>query len=216
MPSQCFCEAINTNLLRQPANSLSSFAFVFVGVFVLVLKQNEKRFPAIYKTIFGAAAIVIGIGSAFYHASMTFIGQFFDVFGMYLMVVFVFVYALERLFAFNHRTTLTLYFGLNFLLAMMLIYVPETRRYLFGLVLITGLIIEIIARRTKKIFVETKWWNIGFALFATAFVIWIVDNKKIICDPHSILQGHAVWHLLGAIAMLMLYAYYGSEVTTQA
>jgi hypothetical protein len=213
---QCFCEAIGGNkLLRQPVNSLSSFAFVFVGVFVLILKQNTERFPAIYKTIFGAAAVVIGVGSAFYHASLTFIGQFFDVLGMYLLAVFAFVYALERLFEFNRRTTLTFYFGLNLLLATMLIYVPETRRYLFGLVLIAGLIIEIIARKTRKIFIETKWWNIGLALFAIAFVIWIIDNKKIICDPNSVLQGHAIWHLLGAIAMLTLYAYYASEAITQ-
>jgi hypothetical protein len=213
---QCFCEAIGDNkLLRQPANALSSFTFVFVGVFVLILKRREKRFPAIYKTIFSAAAIAIGVGSAFYHASLTFIGQFFDVLGMYLLVVFVLVYALERLFEFTRQTTLTLYFVLNLLLATMLIYVPETRRYLFGLVLVAGLVIEIIARKTRKVIVKTKWWNIGFALFATAFVIWIVDKQKIICEPHSILQGHAVWHLLGAIAMLMLYVYYASEVTPQ-
>lgn len=211
----CFCEAVAQNkLLRQPTNTFSSFAFVFAGTFILFAKQNEKRLPEIYKIILGAAAIFIGIGSAFYHASLTFVGQFFDVFGMYLLVVFIFAYACQRLFRFKKPTTLTIYFGLNFIFALSLVYVPETRRYLFAFVLLTGLVIEIFARRTQKILIETKWWNHGFALFAVAFLIWIIDNKRIICDPQSFIQGHALWHLLGAIATLLLYLYYSSEKQT--
>lgn len=208
----CFCEAVGQNkLLRQPANTFSSFAFVFTGTFILLANQSEKRFPEIYKIILGVAAVLIGVGSAFYHASLTFVGQFFDVLGMYLLVVFIFAYACERLFRFKRSTTLTIYFILNFILALLLVYAPETRRYLFAFVLLGGLIIEIFARRKRQIAIETRCWNYGFALFALAFLIWAIDNKRIICDPQSIIQGHAVWHLLGAIATLLLYLYYSSE-----
>jgi len=56
-----------------------------------------------------------------------------------------------------------------------------------------------------------EWFYAGFALFATAFLIWGLDISKTICNPHSPLQGHAVWHLLGAVAAGFLYLYYASE-----
>jgi hypothetical protein len=44
-----------------------------------------------------------------------------------------------------------------------------------------------------------------------AFVLWVLDLTKILCAPNSWLQGHALWHVLGALAAGFLYLYYRSE-----
>ena len=49
----------------------------------------------------------------------------------------------------------------------------------------------------------------AFAAILTAFAIWNV-TKTWLCDPHSLLQGHAVWHLLCAVSAYLLYRYYAS------
>ena len=46
---------------------------------------------------------------------------------------------------------------------------------------------------------------------AVAYIIWILDNTRTICFEHSLIQGHAIWHILGAVAVLFLHKYYVSE-----
>jgi dihydroceramidase len=220
MPAKCFCEAIQFGQsIRQPANTWSSLVYVLVGALTIALTQAadtvwaELRLTKSYSIVLGLSIILIGVGSAFYHASLTFIGQFSDVLGMYLLTSFMLVYAWERLFDLNRTITLIVYFLINLVLVWFLIKVPETRRYLFGLVLIAAMIFEYLMRRFKKPLIQVRWWHIGFSLFTIAYVIWILDISKTLCEPYSYLQGHAIWHVLGAVAIWFLYYYYVSEST---
>ena len=58
---------------------------------------------------------------------------------------------------------------------------------------------------------ESWWlWRAAAAL-GVAFLIWVLDITQAVCSPESALQGHAVWHMLGALAGWCLYRYYASE-----
>ncbi len=48
-----------------------------------------------------------------------------------------------------------------------------------------------------------------------AFTIWNLSQRGW-CDPDSLVQGHAVWHLLGAVAAYLLFRLYASERTVGA
>jgi hypothetical protein len=43
-----------------------------------------------------------------------------------------------------------------------------------------------------------------------ASVIWNASQHGL-CDPHSLLQGHAAWHLLCAVSAYFLFRFYASE-----
>jgi hypothetical protein len=209
----CFCETANAHSpIRQTANTISSLAFVFSGMLMLTGNQASKRFPSIYSMLMGIASIITGVGSAFYHASLTFIGQFFDVFGMFLLAAFALVYAWERIWNLRLTTTLSLYLAINLFLSWMQIAIPDTRRYAFAIVLIVALLFEYYFRINAKPQIEVRWLRIGIGLLAIAYMIWILDNTRIVCFEHSLLQGHAVWHILGAVSVLFLHRYYVSEV----
>jgi len=212
----CFCESANAHSpIRQPANTVSSLMFVFSGMIVLAqMNQNNpvRRLPDIYTAIMGIAAIIIGVGSAFYHASLTFIGQFFDVFGMFLLAAFALVYAWERIWDLRLTTTLSLYLALNLFLSWLQIAIPDTRRYAFAIVLVVALMFEYYFRLKAKPSIEVKWLSIGIGLLTLAYMIWILDNTRLVCFENSLLQGHAAWHILGAVSGLFLYRYYVSEV----
>ncbi len=210
----CFCESANTHSpIRQPANSTSSLAFVFSGMLVLSQMQNNasKRFPGVYSAIMGVSSMIVGVGSAFYHASLTFIGQFFDVFGMFLLAALTLVYAWERIWTLRLTTTLSLYLALNLFLSWLQIAIPDTRRYVFAVVLLLALAFEYYFRLKKKPQIDVRWLWIGTSLLGGAYVIWILDNTRVVCFANSLLQGHAIWHILGAIAVLFLHRYYVSE-----
>jgi len=206
----CFCESANAHSpIRQIANTYSSLAFVFSGM--IILKQRSHG----YSTIMGIACLIIGIGSAFYHASLTFIGQFFDVFGMFLLATFMLVYSIERIYNLRLTTTIMLFLLFNIFLSGLQIAIPDTRRYAFAVVLILALAFEYYFRLKKKPQIEVRWLWIGTGLLSGAYIIWILDNTRLMCFENSLFQGHAVWHILGAIAVLFLHRYYVSEDLVQ-
>jgi dihydroceramidase len=214
-PDKCFCEAIRPGIIRQPANTWSSLAFVWVGLLVMFpathpAGNNPLTREKTYRWIYGAALILIGMGSAFLHASLTFVGQFFDVSGMNLLASFVLLYNLHRLRPFSAKIFLTAYVALNAILAWLLIEQASLRRWLFAGVLLAGLIL-LLFKRSEKGRTETRWLLYGLMAQLTAFIIWTLDIKGILCAPHSLMQGHAIWHLLGAVAAFFLYRFYSSE-----
>lgn len=209
----CFCEAANSDSpIRQTANTVSSLGFVFSGMLVMA-QRREGRFPFVYSIILGSSSVVTGVGSAFYHASLTFIGQFFDVLGMFLTAGFVLVYAWERIWTLRLKTTIGLYLLLNLCLGWIQILIPDTRRYAFAIVLVVALIFEAYYRRRKAPNIIVNKLQLGVGLLAVAYIIWILDNTHILCMETSLLQGHALWHLLGAVSVWFLYEYYASETT---
>jgi dihydroceramidase len=208
----CFCEAPNTQSpIRQAANTYSSLGFVFSGMFIVASACKGIRLSVCYSTLMGLASIIVGVGSAFYHASLTFIGQFFDVFGMFLLAAFMLVYAFERIWKLRISTTLGLFLTINILLSWLQIAIPDTRRYAFAIVLVIALVFEYYFRKKVNPQINVQLLQIGIGLLAGAYIIWILDNTRIVCFETSLLQGHAIWHLLGAVSVVFLHKYYLSE-----
>ena len=60
---------------------------------------------------------------------------------------------------------------------------------------------------------HTPYFWCGSAAYLLASFIWRASQKGgSICEPDSLLQGHALWHILGAVAMFCFYRYFRTEV----
>ena len=46
---------------------------------------------------------------------------------------------------------------------------------------------------------------------SVAATLWILDRSNVLCNPTSIFQGHALWHILTAVAVLTTYLSYRTE-----
>jgi hypothetical protein len=215
LTTHCFCEMPrNGTAILQPANAWSSFAFVWIGGLIVMAGQRRDRrtaFPVVAHWIYGLAAIMVGVGSFFLHATLTLWGQFADVLGMYLLSGFSLVYSLACWLRWRQRRSMIAYVVVCALLVSILLVMPETRRWLFALVLVLTLAIEILFARPRRRNVQFRLLLIGTAAHAIAFGIWILDQTRAVCAPESLLQGHAVWHVLGALSVWMTYLYYRSE-----
>jgi len=219
MPDHCFCENPNQTPIRQPSNTWSSLSFCFVGFYILLSrftsgkrKENRSSFgkSAIFSILYGLSLILIGFGSVFFHASLSLAGQFFDVTGMNCLALFIFLFHIHRVRKFPISIFLISYLILNLILAYSLFAYPFLRRYLFGIILISSLIPGFAFGSSHSEW-NYRWIASALIIQAIAFFIWILDLQKIICTPDSYLQGHAVWHILGAIASYCLYRFYLSE-----
>ena len=229
MPDACFCEAIGVGFIRQPIGTWSNLAFVLVGWLILedvwrsaLARSNLLARRRVYGIVYAVAVMLIGLGSWFYHASLTFVGQWFDVMGMYLLGTFMVLYNVARLRSLSGRAFALGYVAFNLALAISLIVVPELRRYLFGVLLLMTIALEyrnrvsstdretLISRR-NPVSADLRYFSAALLVYVLAQFIWTLDLNHIVCDPAGLLQGHAVWHVLTAWSAGLLYLYYRSE-----
>jgi len=218
--TRCFCELPRIgDLVLQPANSWSSYGYAFVGMLMIVLSRRpgwSSGFDREAAALFGLTAIFVGHGSMLLHATLTLWGQFFDVAGMYFTSAFMLVAALARWRRWPRRQAIVCYLGLLAVLLALLYQIPEARRWLFGLVLVAAIAVELGLARPQRPGVRSGYYFAGMGLQALAFAIWNLDQHGLVCQPQSRIQGHAVWHLLGAAAMWLSFRYYYSEQTNPA
>jgi hypothetical protein len=205
-PDHCFCEAIRDQLVRQPANTLSGAAFL--GVALLVLFSRRGSINAVYTQVFAGACALVGIGTIFYHASLTFVGQTVDVLGMYLVATFVVLYNLSRIRLLPPRTFAATYIAGNAALLAGLIMVPLARRYIFAALILLAIALEVGARRNNPTAPgDTRAFAAALVILLGGFAIWTLDITRAVCAPQSWLQGHAVWHLAGAASTWLVFRY---------
>jgi len=211
LPDDCFCEGLRDSLIRQPANTWSSLAFVAVALWVaarLTRRTRSERivFAGAEAGLFLGALVLVGLGSAFYHASLTFIGQVFDVSGMYLVATFILLHRLGPRWNLPPAWSVFGFVLANSGLMAAQVTTPSLRRIVFGVLLVAALAVEWRSTRAGR-----AWLAAGAGLMAIAFAIWLVDRRRLVCDPESLIQGHAAWHLLGALAAACLYRRYEAE-----
>ncbi len=56
------------------------------------------------------------------------------------------------------------------------------------------------------------WFWVGIASFITAYAIWLTGtDTHPACDPDSLVQAHAIWHVLSAVATLAFFWFFRTE-----
>ena len=217
MPDNCFCEPLRDGFIRQPVNTYSNLAYILVGLLILTNARRDKARANLllshraYSLVFGGATMAIGVGSFFYHASFTFVGQWFDLMGMYLFASFALLYTLARLRPMRGATFALGYVAVNTMLGYSLIVNPEARRQIFAAMIYGVIVLEALVLLAERPRIKTRYFVGALISLAVAYGIWLLDESRAWCDPAGIVQGHALWHFLTATAAGLLFLYYRSE-----
>lgn len=230
MPGECFCERVRYGPILQPVNTYSNLSFVLVGLLIVstaignparadIEKAGKRankpgnliRSRPAYTLVYGASVIVIGLGSFFYHASLTHVGLWFDLMGMYMLAGFMILYNVARF-----RDTGGIKFAIVYSLAMAvlglaLIFRPDWGWNIFAAMIGIAIGMELFHLNVQRPRIKRGYLYAALATFSLAYGIWNLDVSGILCEPESWLQGHAIWHILSAAAAGMLYLYYRSE-----
>ncbi|MCP3998871.1 MAG: hypothetical protein GY722_27955 [bacterium] len=177
MPAAGDCELIRDAFLAQPANALSSLAFIAVG---LVVARSR---PTI-----GILATGVGVASFLFHGPMP---------GWAEWAHDVTLAGLLAGLALESRTrVLATVVAVMALIFALWTTVAET---------ITAVIaVAAVVSVGRDLRVQpSRWRGPALALLLVGlFILGISRTNGPMCDPASLLQGHAAWHLLAAGALL--------------
>ncbi|MCC6376957.1 MAG: ceramidase domain-containing protein [Microbacteriaceae bacterium] len=208
----CFCEADSLAFPRQLANSFSSLGFVLLGLWgaIAVRKPDQDSPERKLWPWFTSIMVFIGASSFYYHASLSFFGQFLDIFSMFLLGTLLIVGGFYRSGRLSGRIAIVVFVLASVVLGIAEYFFPDFRRVIFAIVIVAGIVIELSPGITGISLRSRKGTLImaAVALLVVAFVIWTADLTGWLCDPNSIFQGHAIWHLLTAVAAFLVLFHY--------
>jgi hypothetical protein len=217
-----FCEAPRNWVVRQPANTFSNVGFVAAGLLIAWHASVREHLGATLSahrhlaTAVACLVVLLGPGSAAMHATQSAVGGELDMLSMYLVASFAIGYAVMRWLRGGVRLlAATFAAGVAFcelagLWHAELPVVMYAGNAAFAVLLVCATVLEVLIMRRSDVRTQPAYAYASLASMLTAFAIWNA-TRTWLCDPHSLVQGHAFWHLLGAAAAYFLYRYYASE-----
>jgi hypothetical protein len=219
------------SIFRTRMNTWSNLVYICFGFYAIALaiydwKRNlplERGYlpaaPAI-GFLFGLAGIYLGLGSGFFHASLSRYGQQCDVGGMYAMMICMAAIAigswLPRIQVPRNARTYPSWPVIAVLVVFSSVYFSYYKwdysfsaisNYLTGtLFLFAG-----VSLIQPGKYLQTRWFIAGVVSILLGSKVRDLDIADRFTGPDSIFQGHAVWHVLSCLLFVFLYLYFRSE-----
>jgi hypothetical protein len=207
-PNLDWCEQELCAWIVNPADTRSNLLYVVLGV-LMWREARRRQSPSLAP--FGPASVAVGVFSFAYHASYTWMLQFFDFVGMFLFCFCVIALNARRLGWIQPRRQAEATLCGVVLLSALVPLLFHRGVPIQGLVL--ALVLVIIAqeawllRRDGALPAHRYWWA-ALALLAAAALFSALDVTRVWCDPGDHwLQGHALWHLLSAASLYALFRF---------
>lgn len=232
-----FCEFNDIgNSIVQTANTWSNLGFLVVGLFLVFLgikdathKHKERanlllKFP-MFSILMGASILYLFLGSFFYHASVTSFFQMLDQTGMYAIVFSFMGYHLFRIMptiktkkngvVSSHKLILLVFLIINFAFVTYLWDKVDVNIF-FPAMFIVYIVFTFAYNKRKSIVkLSSRLVLLSLYVLMLSLSVWILDRQDVLCDPTSIFQGHALWHILNAVVLLFIYLHYRAENTLE-
>lgn len=207
-PNVDWCEAERCAAIVNPSDAWSNALYLVLGLWMWREARQSGR-PDLAR--FGPAGVAVGIFSFAYHASYTFALQFFDFVAMFLFSFTVLARNAVRLgWIAAPRETRFFLAGVALFSALVppLFSVGFPIQALVAFLIAVALAQEWRLRRRDGPDPAYRSYRVGLALLGAAGVASLADVTRAACDPQSWLQGHALWHLLSALALAAFFRFY--------
>lgn len=204
-----FCERNRDRCVAQPANTWSNLAYLGAAFAVHRAARAGRGRRAtgladkVFAALLAAECVFLAVASGLFHASVTRWAERLDLSATYGAVLGLLGYALARL---RDRTATkprrALWIASGVLAAQALI--TAVKFHLNDFVLLPAVLVALalcLAALRAQGRAEGAPLRAGIAAAALAGVVWGLDLGRVVCAPESLVQGHAAWHVLTAVAI---------------
>jgi Ceramidase len=219
-----YCEYNDVSrFFHQSMNTYSNLVYFFFGVLICQIAWEDWKnrrdgllnrlanFPLLSASM-GLCFVYLSFGSAFFHASLTWVGQRVDMNGTYGISIILLTIGLYQVL---HKIDLSDSLKNSFIVVL---WVLIFSFYKIALMISSSILVPILIlilliliminylqfRKKRSIILAT----LSVVCIVIAIKIRTLDVQKIDCDPHSWYQGHAIWHFLTAISSLCSYSFF--------
>lgn len=231
----CYCEAFNASDVlmhrsgvRQPVNTWFNLYAIFTSLIVaLVLfldrrsgdARNVMRSPSWIPDVYVFAVLFLGLGSMWFHASLSTATSWVDGTSMYVYASFLVFYTLVRLTG----SELAFWIGYPICVVAFSLVGAFWKWDYASLILIIILVLAyltfeiIICVRTGRFMQGTPLtitlWISAVVAIGLATLFWVLSQTGMpLCNPHSAFQPHGMlWHPLAGVMAVLLYFYWREE-----
>jgi hypothetical protein len=230
--SDCFCESFNvadvlTNAagVRQPANTFSNFySFATAGFVAFVVHKDRliqhqssnlmRGSHSWVADLYVFCVLHLGLGSMFFHGSLTQWGGFVDVNSMYWFTSFLSTYTVRRMWN-NAPVFYVSFFALVTIFTAMKL-VADAVVSIAILVVLYFLAEVAIGIRTKTVLQGTRFaiamWLCAIVCILFALFFWAASSTGgFLCVPESAMQAHGLWHVLAGCTATFLFLFWRAE-----
>lgn len=216
------CEKLQPDsTVVEPQNTWSNSAYLLAGILILLRSRKPLGLAL------GAHLCILAVFSGFYHASLQGVPQTLDVAGIYFVLLAMILYggesALTRLRGFHATwpvevTAIVLTPVVGYLMATyrrdVCLFDSTTAVILFAIVIFALCVRQLFTVRFSFADNPALWIYLPVGLPAAflSFLFRLTDGDgKPLCYQGGmleILQAHAVWHVLSAATLLILYDFF--------
>jgi hypothetical protein len=205
------CEHIGQGLLAQPANTLSSLAYVLAGVLLLLRALAGRSGARMAPAVYAGTVIGVGIGSAAFHGPMSASGRFAHDLSIAAVLAFVIGYDVALARGASVNAGLVMFVGVTGACAVVLAVSPDAGNAL-DVVLVAGAVVtEIGATRSAagRVTTDGRLWIVIVGVVTIGALLNALGRTDApLCEPDSPVQLHALWHVLTAFVLWL----YGTAV----
>jgi hypothetical protein len=195
-----FCEARLCAWVAEPANAYSSLTKTLVGLAILVDARRRRTRDA--RAWIGVAALAQGPMGFALHATGTFVGEFLDVSGMFVLGGLLFTFALGRLRRWSGRNAIAFFATMQLSFMALLALVRPIGIALFVVQLLGFAVAELCLAIDGRRRADTQGALAMVGAMAVGFGCWLLDKGGVWCSPDNhLVNGHAVWHVLTSVAV---------------
>ena len=205
------CEHIGQGLLAQPANTLSSLAYVLAGLLVLGRAAGARPGARIAPVVYAVTVIGVGVGSGAFHGPMPAWGRFGHDLSIAAVLAFVIGYDVALARGASANAGLVMFCGVTGACAVVLAISPDVSNALDALLVVGAVVAEIGASRSAagRATADGRLWVLIVGVVTIGALLNALGRTDApLCEPDSPVQLHALWHVLTAFVLWL----YGSAV----
>jgi hypothetical protein len=212
-PNIKWCEETLCQIITEPSNTWSNILFLIVSFYIYKSAKKTKQPELIW---LAPAMFLMGLFSLIYHMSNNYLTQMFDFIGMYLFVFWLFVLNLRRLGAIKRENQVKLMVALSVSCTVLVhvMYLTHTKfQFIVAVAAAAIMYTEYLYFKRNRQNQNISYRNliVGATFVAFAQISSQLDLNRVswFCDPQNhFFQGHALWHVLGAIGLTIVYKHY--------
>jgi hypothetical protein len=199
------CEQYGAGFLGQPANAVTSAAFVVAGVGVLVAagRAGIRQHTAVrdrQPVVFALLVSGIGVGSFIQHGPHPDWQAYAHDLPLAAVMLFVATDAVSDL---TGRELSPAWWIVPTVAMVPIVTFGATASTIAQAAMATAAIgLNLMRARVRPALRRTLYVALGTV--ATGALIGTLSDRTSLCQPDSLFQGHAVWHVLAAAALLRL------------